>query len=328
MILRSAKSNQPLMLVVIPLIILACWINPMTKSNFIIDYNNVMPLYALFIEAFPPTGFMFGFLGYLLITTIVLLITRLNTKYMFIPERTYLPSIIYTIIVFSTIHIDVAHPLLIVILLFLLAFERLLDSYKNESLTYNAFDASLLIGIASLFYFNASFLLLFIWTLLSVIRPFYWREYVFTIIGYGLPYFFYIGIGYLIDLNMSDFYNAIETSFTQKVLAIFTSSEYIFLGFLFIILCISSQYIIKTMGSIKILARKSFNLFLFLFLLSLIMYIAIGSVTTEIIIISALPLSMVISNYFIVSRKSKWKEILFDLLILAFILSQVVNLLL
>jgi hypothetical protein len=326
MTLRLAKSNQPLMLVIIPLIILICWINPITHSNINIDTNSTMPLYALFIRIFPLNEFMSKILGCFILAAIALLISRLNTKFIFIPERTYLPSIIYIMIVFSIIHIDLAHPLLIAMLLFLLAFERMLDSYKNENLTYNSFDASLFIGIASLFYFQSIFLLLFIWATLSVLRPFYWREWVFTILGAGLPYVFFFGIAYLFNLDLGSFYNAVEICFLKTSISSFELHEYIFLAFLFIVVVLSSQYIMKTMGSIKILARKSFNLFLFLFLFSVLLYSTINSMSTEIVILSGLPLSMVISNYFIISRKNKWKEILFDLFVLVFILTQLLNL--
>lgn len=314
------------MLVFIPLIILACWINPLVHTNIFVDYNNAMPLYSLFLRIFPPAGFMFKLLGYLLLVSIALLISRLNTKFIFIQDRTFLPSIIYVIIVFSTTHINVAHPLLIALLLFLFAFERMLSSYKNDNLTYNSFDASLILGIASLFYFQAIFLLLFVWVALAVLRPFYWREWALTIIGAALPYFFYFGIIYLKGMDLESFYKAIEACFINQQVTVFQIMEYVFLAILFIILVFSSQYIMKTMGSFKILARKSFNLFLILFLFSILIYLVLDSVSFEIIIIAALPLSMVISNYFIVSRKSKWKEIFFDIFILVFILSQLLNL--
>jgi hypothetical protein len=326
MTLSFAKSNQPIMLVSIPLIILACWLNPLPQSNIFFDQQTLMPLYSILLNLFPDPGFFNNALGYLLFTAIVLLLTRLNTKFMFIPERTYLPSVIYGIIVLSTIHINKLHPLLIAIVLLLLAFERMLSSYKNESLTYNSFDAALLIGIASLFYFQSIILLLFLWIILSNLRPFYWREWIFTIIGLALPYFFFFGYAYLTDYNLESYYINIEACFIFKNLEIISTADYIFLGFLLILVILSSQYIIKTMGSMKILARKSFNLFLALFLLSLAMYFSIKSISGEIMLLIGIPLSMIIANYFIASRTSRWKGIIFDIMVGLFILLQFLRL--
>ena len=144
MLLKYAKSNQPLAVFLLPLLCLLLWFNPLLPhADLALDTSGIpMPLYGLILQIAPVFSFSSRIISCVLVIIIAFMISRLNTKFIFIPERTYLPSFVYVFIVSAAVPFKEIYPILPAIIFFLLAFERILDSYKIESLSYYIFDAS------------------------------------------------------------------------------------------------------------------------------------------------------------------------------------------
>jgi hypothetical protein len=326
-LLKIAKSNQPFTLVLIIIIGLIIWYNPLLKYQSLHEASTAsMPLYSV-LQTILQSHIIFSkLLGFILFLGISFYLNHLNTKYIFISERTYLPSIIYIIIVSITIYNKNFYPTLPATLFFLIAIERLFDTYKDEKLSYNVFDAGLLIGIASLFYFSILFFIVFFWAVLLMIRKFYWREWLYVLMGAAVPYIFLFSFYYLTNRDNEIIFHAIKDNFIVHNNINLSKIQLIAGFYIILLLLLSSQYIIQIFPSKKIFARKSFNLFLIAFLLSLLIYFFIPCVSIELIFIGSIPLSFLISHFFIRPRKSRWIELIFDLLIIILILTQVIKL--
>jgi hypothetical protein len=322
--LKHAKSNQPLAVFFLPLACLLIWFNPiLPHADLAVDTSlGAMPLYYYIIQIAPVFSDTSRILSCVLVVIIAFMISRLNTKFIFISERTYLPSILYLIIVCAAVPFKEIYPILPALILFLFAFERLLDSYKIESLSYKVFDASFLLGIASLFYFNIIFYLVFIWITISIIRPFHWREWFFSILGLAIPYLILFSTYYLFDISYTPIFESIKSCFKFQLPIFLNKSHYLFLGYISIVILIASQYVSRILSAKKILARKSFNLFLVLFLITLILFIFIKSASIDLVFIAAIPVSIMLAQYFISVRPSRWVETIFDLLIVLLLITQ------
>jgi hypothetical protein len=316
--LKFSKSNQPGAVIVITLLSIIFWFNPFIK-DISTQGSEVasMPLFLILEYLLPHHPLVLKIMGFIIFLSIAFLINRLNTKFIFIPERTYLPAIIYIIIICGLITKKELHPILPATILLLLAIERLLDSYKTESLSYNTFDAGLLLGIASLFYFPVSFYMIFIWSALLILRQFYWREWLYTLIGYFLSYAVLFGIYYFIGRDHGEVFRAVKTTFTYHPCPYLTKVQWAMGGYLVLLILIASRYMIKISPGKKILPRKAYNLFLIIFLLSIAAFVFIPSVSIEILIIATVSVSLLISHVFITAMKSRWLVILFDLFILS-----------
>jgi hypothetical protein len=326
-LLKIAKSNQPVTLILIILIGLIIWYNPISKFLSVQETSSTaMPLYNVLQSLLQSHVILSRLLGFFFFLGISFYLNHLNTKFIFISERTYLPSLIYIIIVSIIINQKDFYPAMPATLFFLIAVERLLDLYKDEKLSYNVFDAGLLIGIASLFYFSIIFFIVFFWAALLTIRKFYWREWFYIIMGAILPYILLYSFYYLTNRNSEVLFIAIRDNFTFHGKIYLNKVQYIAGSYIVLLLLLSSQYIIRIFPSKKIFARKSFNLFLIAFLLSLAIYFIVPSVSIEIVFIGSIPFSYLISHYFIRPRKSRWIEFIFDLLIIILILTQVIML--
>ncbi len=281
-----------------------------------------MPLYLLAQKILLPYSLPSRICGLVFILLIAFYINRLNTKFIFIPERTYLPASLYLIICCGlVIHKDFT-PLLPGVLLFLFGLERMFLSFRNDNLSYNSFDASLFIGLGSLFYFNFVFLLLFIWASLSVLRPFNWREWIYSFLGLCVPYFILLSIYYLFNLDANQILVVIRDNFLIHNTVALNKVQYIFGGFLTLLILLSIFHLLGNMGNMKILSRRSYNLFIILLLICLGIFFILKISSLEIIYIGAFPISMMFSYYFIMARKSRWLELIFDLFIVSFLLTQ------
>ncbi len=327
MFLKIARSNQPVTVILIPFIGLIIWYNPLlihqsTPNNTI----SSMPLENLLQILLLSHLFLSKLLGFILFLSISFYLNHLNTKYIFIEERTYLPSIVYIVITCILLNNKNYYPILPATLFFLMAIERIFDSYKDERLSYNVFDAGLLIGIASLFYFNIIFFIIFFWSILLIIRKFYWREWLYILMGAFVPYLLLFSFYYLTNRDNEVIFHAIKDNLIVHSKLFFSKMQYITGGYLLLLVLLSSQYIIRILPGKKIFARKSFNLFLIAFLISLAVLIIVPSASIEIIFIAGIPMSYLISHYFIRYKKSRLIIIIFDLLIIGFILTQVFNL--
>ena len=309
MLLSIARSKQSFTIIFLPFLAIILWFHVFrgAESSFIIHPTSSV---ALWISNFFGTGFWARFVFLFLLILSAFYLNILNTKYIFIPERTYLPGILFVMLVSVLNFINI--PLILALLLFLLALDRLIATYKVEHLLFNAFDASFLISLATLIYVPSVFLILFVWMALISLRPFYWREWAYTILGLVLPYLLIWCFMFVFNKDFSAFIKPVFENFTETSGALKlsrTDSLYIFIVSFLII--ITSQKLLRLFPSMKIISRKIFNLQLALFFISLIIPIAMKYKSFEFWYFSAIPLSYVFAIFFLNVKKSWWGELLF-----------------
>ena len=88
----------------------------------------------------------------------------------------------------------------------------------------------------------------------------------------------------------------------------------------------SLTQVFKQMNTKKIKSRKTFSLLIWIFLISIIVYILMHSVSVEIIWITAIPVSYFLSHYFVFVRKKLVPEILFSVLFILILMIQILYL--
>jgi hypothetical protein len=77
-----------------------------------------------------------------------------------------------------------------------------LKIHNQKSVLGLLFLASLLIGIASVFYYPIIAQLLVIYLTIAFFRPFEVRNYMFTLVGIALTYFYLFCLSYLLDWDL------------------------------------------------------------------------------------------------------------------------------
>ncbi len=312
MILRLLKSNQAYHFILIPLIVAILWIRSLILPEFFHFYQgeNSMLLYQPIHALLGQSAFANNFVALIFVVLLAFIIIQLNTNYAFIRIRTFLPANIFVLIVSGLLAMHTLHPVYFGLLFLLLSVNRIFQSSERSKVFSNAFDAGFLLGIGSLFYFNLIFYFPIIWVGFSIIRKrTEWRNYVLPVLGILLPWFLAYSYYFLFS-DTSLMLESINQNFlSRNKLFIENIPLVIFIGFLIFSTLLSSIFLLSQYDEKKINTRKYFQIFFLIFIISLVLLAAVPSVSQEILIIMAFPLTCLVANYLIFMKRQFWGNV-------------------
>ena len=193
----------------------------------------------------------------------------------------------------------------------------MLSIYKSDHSLPVTFDIGFLIAVACLFYFPSIVFLLVFYASLVILRPFVWREWVISLLGFLLPFFFcwlyYFWKGAtdeIINTMASNLHKA-ETGSGFS----WTGTNLIFpavAGF------VSVLGFISLMGNFykSVIRTRNFQQVLFIMLLAMLLPVLISrSYFAEMSLLICIPLSIAVSNYFAEAKRILFLEVLFLLIL-------------
>lgn len=314
MVLRIFKSNHPIVIFLIPLLGFILWslsIFGVTSVSELALVNNHSYLYSELIDLLPNSRLFSTLFSLLLIILQSYILIRLNFKFIFIESKTYLPSVLFLLYASIFPFYHQLHPLLIANLFLLFAIDRAFtfDKLRNQLKRY--YESGLLIGIGVLFYPNLLYFVVLLWLTLIILRTFNWREWISSIFGIFTPIAFYFSILFLTNNHYEIMSDIGLVFFTKQVNFGFSLYSKIALGILVFLFLINFFGSARIVGLKKISTRKYFSLFtLFLFLCIVLFYIH-PSISYNIVIVAAIPISIIQSIVFTETRKSWVQELIF-----------------
>lgn len=242
--------------------------------------------------------------------------TRVVIKFLIISSRSQFPAIFFLSISSLAISKAPFSGAIIACFLMLFCIERLFESVDQKGLSFRFLDSGIILGLASLFYFNIIFLFPFFILAQITLRPLNWRELLHIFLGMFFPFVYIFSIWFIQGISISDTWNQImEWVLLKKTIV----TNWYFLGalgFYLLILLISSLIALQRFTVTKILIRKYYQLLLFLFLNLLSIAIFIPSAGIEMLYLFAVPASIPYSIYFTHCRSNFINKV-FLLLILA-----------
>ena len=318
MLLKALKSNQPFYFLLIPFVAVVFWlkslVTPMSYPFF--QDEDMMILYQ-------PVSFLFGknplissIVALIFVILMVFLILKLNIQYAFIRGRSFLPSSLFIIIISGMHQLHAMHPVYFATLFLILTIDRIFNSYEKEIIHSNAFEAAIFLAIGSLFYLNLIFFFPFLWIGFIIIKPkVNWREYVLTFIGFMLPWaavFMY----YAATNQTEELFRILVSNLTfHQVFLKGNLPIQIYIGFLVFLTFLGSIFIVGQYDEKKISSRKYFKAFFWIFLIAAVLVFAHPAVSQEIILLLAIPLTYLISNYLIFMKRQFWGELFLYVLV-------------
>jgi hypothetical protein len=327
MLLRQFKGTGPETIFLITVTLLTLWASAFIKlqGHFSLYFDLYpMPLYGILASLTgtnPLPGIIFtllmvGFMGFLMV--------NLNTTLFFINERTFLPAIIYILLSGFFPQYQLLNPAIFGAMFLMLAFRRIMDTYRVAGTAYNFFDAGLLIGIGSLFYASLLWFGLLVIVGIALLRTWNLKELLISVIGLLTPYFLTFGTYYITGKNIKDLLTLMQYNLFGKQDAFaFTGLTITAIIYTGLIILWSVVFLLKSMNSKKIKSRKTFYLLLWMFFISVSGYFILNSVSVEIVWIIAIPVSYILSHYFVFARKKLIPEIIFSVLFLLILLIQI-----
>jgi hypothetical protein len=262
-----------------------------------------------------------------LLFTILLafLILKLNVQYSFFRVKSFLPPSLFVLITSGVPDLHAMHPVYPATLFLILSIDRIFDSYDKESIHSNAFDAGIFLAIGSLFYLNLVFFFPLLWFGFIILKQkVNWREYVLSSIGFALPWLTAIGY-YLMAGKQDELIQTLQLNLTSHQIFLRENLPVqVYVGYLILLTLLGSIFILSQYDDKRISSRKYFKVFFWVFFISMVLVAVHRSVSQEIILLAAFPLTYLLSNYFIFMKQQFWGEVFVYLLIGAVIFLQFV----
>ena len=323
MFLKFLKVGRPVQFMLLLVFAVLFWL-----KYFIIPQpvqmsfeESPMPLFQLVSRLLEGKEFLSKAIALSLLVINALLLSRLNMKFIVLKSRTYLPSFIFLLVVSSFLPLQRLNPVVFSSILMLFAIEAILGTFKKEGLAYEYFLASFLISTGSLFYARGAYLMLIIWIGLSLFRNIRWREWIFTITGFLLPYLFLFSWYHLTGQELLPRWQGMIMNFLpDHDFSLFNRYYILFYAFLALLILLASRKMISNYQNLKIYVRKFYRLNFWIFAVTLIVYFSLYSRSVELIYFSGFAIAYILSYYFFNIRSRLTGEILFGLLFAGYVM--------
>jgi hypothetical protein len=315
MFLKSARTASPIMLISIMLLLAVLFLPSFINTPRVLGQGIEGDLYMP-LKVFEKSAFLSPLFAAVFALTIALLILRLTNQFILISRRTYLSAFLFLVISGSFAEIKWINPVYVAALFLVLAFDRFIDSYRKEGEAMGFFEGSMLIGIAGMCYEPALAYIFTAWAALILFRSFRWREWIFTLTGLLLPYFFLGSYYFFTGKSILSFFKKIEACFSQSADKQLHLSQILYLGLVAIVLLVASVYANRKLQGQKIHAGKSYVLFFYVFLISILLYALLPCVGIEIFIIASVPVSFLLAQFYAEAKQTWLLDLSFDALLL------------
>jgi hypothetical protein len=285
--------------------------------------RNAMPLWDLVTGALEDSPLLAVIVSFTLMMTTAILMVRFNTSIFFIPRRTFLPSLIF-IILYSVFPGEmVLNPALPASLLILAALWRMISSYRINGLSFNFFDAALMISSAGLIYAGSVWLIAIVLIAALILRSPDARELILAIAGAVLPWLIMYAIWYLTGRDPGELTMIIRRNLFEQAPSVYWSRTLLMLMIITgLNLLPSIAFLAREMPTCKIRTRKTWEIFIWVIIAGAVIYLFVPAVSAELIAIVALPVSFIIANYFAFTRRVVAAEVLFWSLMVMLVVSR------
>jgi hypothetical protein len=315
MIIRFFKSNNPLTFILLPLLALLLWITGFCwGQSVVVKYS--MPLYEILIKPISSIHFVGTLIAFILVVLEAFLLNYIVNENEILPKPSYLPALFYIVFMSSDNTLLMIYPLIVANLFILLAIYKLVSSYRKDSAFSNAFDAGILLSIATLFYIPCLVFLPILGIGFILFRPFNWREWLISFIGVLVPYTFVFT--YYFWNDRSGYFGDVKLFFSgwhQHTALVLSKSFYFMFTVSVVILLFSFRKLFVGILDASQKNKKGIILLLWFSVLAMLSIFIAPSVSIRSFSSLAIPVSIFCANYFLKIKKSWWAELLFILLI-------------
>ena len=320
--LLYANSNLPVIIII--LVIIITWSRAFTNSAPMLQVVTASPLYDVLFICIGSYPILCKILSLLLITIEAFLINHLLTENELIPRNSYIAAFLF--IIFSGLFNEFINlnPILIVNLFIITAIWLFMRLYNLQETYSVVLNIGTLIGIASMFYFPAILFIILIWIGFIINRMIKWREWLISIIGLIIPYFFLTSYYFWfdkLDIKFKEYQNALQIiDFNSFSPTVYTYISIIFIGILLIFSILKLLSIINE-KAIRIRKLTSFIIWYMLCTFILLLFSKNYHLLGGFMIFT--PLSIIITIFVNNFKKSFWFEGILWILIVLIVSNQV-----
>ncbi|HPE87060.1 MAG: DUF6427 family protein [Bacteroidales bacterium] len=326
MLVRLFKNTYPLQISLVILALIALWMPafliPVTPVN---DYDKLQPLYNLLIvNNLLNNSLLCSLAAMVLLLAEALFLNRIVNNFQLISKTTFLPALVYILLMSFHPAGLTLHPTLLANLFLLLILNNLFFSNDNQNHYQAVLSIGFYLSVASMFFFPivllVPVLLIFVATVST--RPV--REIIIYFTGVTLPYYF-LAFSYFMlnDLReISHAYIQFLWNFLDFTLH-YTLFDLGIMGWLVFLFILSILHISRTLFEMIIANRRKY-IFLIFIALALIVGTGFSPDPLQDGIMVVFPSSCILlSKYLSDLRRKKWADFLLWMLIVFIVIAKV-----
>lgn len=305
-----SKSGIFIQAIVYSAIVALLWIpafaNPVTVSISTVD-GPVFSAFAGLLMPFPGISVSLALALVVLQSILVFFVFQING---FFGRQNFLPAIILVIAYSWNDGYQTLHALLPANLFMLFALYSIMKMYGRQAAFHQVFSASFSIGIASLFYAPMVYMLLLVWISFLTYRVSTWREYAVSIIGFALPFVYFLSWLFWEDRLLQGCKQFVETLFVLPHFSNLPVIQSVWFSLSGIFLMVAMLAVLNMMGDKLIsLRRRAWVLFNFGFC-GLIAVMMGGCQIVPANYIFVIPLSFFITGSLSLLKRPLWAELM------------------
>lgn len=282
-------------------------------SSYLFDVINIFTSQNLFIQT--------GFAAILTIFT-ALLINKIAVENGFTSKVSTLTSFLYIILASAIIGETHNNPVIWINFIMVFVLSNIFKLPYAKTVAPVIFNASFLLGVASLFYSQLYFIILFIWASIIIHRVLTWRNITISLIGISLPYVYLLTWFFFNDQLLEDSYvlfNSLQIDFSLIFLS--DPINIIVSTVLFVILMISAFGIAGSLNEKNINLRKNLTI-TFFYLLSAFLIVLVFSKSLISPLLLSIPSSLIISYWLSNLKNTRWFDIALLIITILIILNE------
>lgn len=243
------------------------------------------------------------------------LLIFVNNRLHLIDKISYLPALSYVLLIGGVPEIHLLNPVVIATILLIASFIILSGSFESEQLSYSYFFVPVLISTAMFFCQYMYVYMLAVWITIVLWRPGYWREWIFSILGFSLPLFFAFSWFYLVDddcTRIGDLFGEIFS--IQQVAPSFSIPSIVFFGLGIMAVIVTFGHMLRYLGSKKIIVRNRYHVLFLFALITIGLMVAVPGIIPFAWYLLAFPMSFITANYLATVKSIRWGAIVLSVL--------------
>lgn len=250
-------------------------------------------------------------LGFILLFAQALLFNKVINTHNLLGKPSFLPGLLYIVCTSFADTLGGFSPVLLVNFVLIWLLNQFLSSYRKPDARDLIFDMGLLIGLGTILYAPFILFLLMVWVGLLIFRPFNWREWAMAVLGLATVAFF-LTFYYYWNGQLSNWLSYWQLSRTANPISKLPSLVLVVIA------------LIGILGLIQLRAnffrsivhiRKSFQLLSALFGVVILSSVLAYGIQLNHYVLATVPLSVLLSYYFMHASKAWIYESLFVLLL-------------
>lgn len=325
MLIGFIKHNRAISITILPVAMIVLWfygfiypISPVT--------SHAAPLYRFIISWVEGYPFLTTLISFIMVFCEAILINHIIRKNEIIDTITYLPGLVYIILMSLQSEMFSLHPTIISNLFMLLAVHVLMQTYRKETAYGDTFNAGIFISLSTLFYVPSIVFIFLLWIGLIIFRPFVWREWIISVIGIVLPWiylvFYYFWNENLDMLEYDALYYTFITPKKSFNMLSFSLPECIQAMILVLCALLSTRKLFSDLRKGTVRERSNLLLLLWLFIFAFVSVFLAPEYYIPYLSFLSIPFSVFFSSYLLFERRTWLAETVFILLIISVFVNQ------